>query len=128
MHQCINASRNACPIPSSLVTLLPIIVHGHGYLKTPRSRNYVAYMDGVSWGGTALTPEVEYNYMSADRKAATATCGVIDGIRNYDYPKNAIGGALAPKSQACYQPGQIIDLKVTLTAHHKGHLNLRCVQ
>jgi predicted carbohydrate-binding protein with CBM5 and CBM33 domain len=50
-------------LSATLVTLLPIIVHGHGYLKTPRSRNYVAYMDGVSWGGTELTPEVEYNYV-----------------------------------------------------------------
>jgi hypothetical protein len=30
-----------------------------------------------------------------------------------------------PKSQACYQPGQIIDLEVTLTAHHKGHFEFK---
>ena len=112
---------------ATLVTLLlfsPIIVDGHGYLKTPRSRNYVAYMDGVWSGGTAFTPAKESEPQSANRKAASATCGVISG-RDYDYPKNAIGGALAPKSQACYQPGQIIDVEVTLTAHHKGHYEFK---
>ena len=115
-------------LSATLIALLlfcPIIVDGHGYLKTPRSRNYVAYMDGVEYGGTATTPLVEYNYMSAARKAATATCGVIDGIRDYDYPKNFFGDALAPKSQACYQPDQIIDLEVTLTAHHNGHFEFK---
>jgi hypothetical protein len=119
-------SATAALVVVTLLLFSPIIVvDGHGYLKTPRSRNYVAYMDGVWSGGTPFTPEVEYNYMSADRKAATATCGVIDGIRNYDSPKNAIGGALAPRFQACYQPGQIIELEVTLTAHHKGHFEFK---
>jgi len=103
---------------------LPFTVHGHGYLKTPRSRNYVAYMDGVWYGGTTTTPAKESEPQSANRKAATATCGVIGG-RNYDYPKNVFGGALAPKPQACYQPGQIIDVEVTLTAHHKGHYEFK---
>ena len=103
---------------------LPFTVHGHGYLKTPRSRNYVAYMDGVWYGGTTTTPAKESEPQSANRKAATATCGAISG-RDYDYPKNVFGDALAPKPQACYQPGQIIDLEVTLTAHHKGHYEFK---
>ena len=98
--------------------------HGHGYLKTPRSRNYVAYEDGVWIGGTKTTPAKETEPQSANRKAATATCGVISG-RNYDYPQNFFGDALAPRPQACYQPGQIIDLEVTLTAHHKGHFEFK---
>ena len=98
--------------------------HGHGYLKTPRSRNYVAYEDGVWIGGTETTPAKESEPQSANRKAATATCGVISG-RNYDHPQNFFGDALAPRPQACYQPGQIIDLEVTLTAHHKGHFEFK---
>ena len=114
-------------LAAMLVTLLlscPFTAHGHGYLKTPRSRNYVAYEDGVWSGGTYGTPAKESEPQSANRKAATATCGVISG-RDYDYPKNVFGDALAPKPQACYQPGQIIDLEVTLTAHHKGHFEFK---
>ena len=114
-------------LEATLVTLLlscPFTAHGHGYLKTPRSRNYVAYEDGVWSGGTSSTPAKESEPQSANRKAATATCGVISG-RDYDYPKNVFGDALAPKPQACYQPGQIIDLEVTLTAHHKGHFEFK---
>ncbi len=34
-------------------------VTGHGYMKSPRSRNYVARADGVWWGGDEDTPKVE---------------------------------------------------------------------
>lgn len=114
-------------LSATLVTLLlscPFTAHGHGYLKTPRSRNYVAYEDGVWFGGTTTTPAKESEPQSANRKKATATCGVISG-RNYDYPQNFFGGALAPRPQACYQPRQIIDLEVTLTAHHMGHFEFK---
>ena len=34
-------------------------VFGHGYMKTPRSRNFVAYADGVWWGGDDSIPKKE---------------------------------------------------------------------
>jgi hypothetical protein len=34
--------------------------------------------------------------------------------RNYDYPKNSLGGALPPVVQACYKPGAIVDFEVRL--------------
>lgn len=34
-------------------------VYGHGYMKSPRSRNFIAFEDGVWWGGTDSDPKVE---------------------------------------------------------------------
>ena len=34
-------------------------VDAHGYLKTPRSRNYVASVDPVWYGGTDADPDPE---------------------------------------------------------------------
>lgn len=105
--------------------LLPSAIHGHGYLKTPRSRNYVAYQDGVWWPISAENPEPESEPQSANIGGTLAQCGIIAGLRNYDFPKNALGNPMPPRPQQCYQPGQTIDLQVTLTAHHKGHFEYK---
>jgi len=40
----------------------------------------------------------------------------------YDIPSNVYGTPLAGiQPQALYQCGQVVDLSVVLTAHHKGH-------
>ncbi len=36
-----------------------------------------------------------------------------------------MGGPLAPTIQACYGEGDVIELKVTLTAHHMGHFEYK---
>ena len=51
---------------TTIVLLLTSVVsvHGHGYLQTPRSRNYVASpeVDGKgTWNGGLTDPLVEYN-------------------------------------------------------------------
>lgn len=51
-----------------------------------------------------------------------AACG-ITGDHNYDYPKNSLGGTLAPTIQACYAEGEVIELETVLTAHHMGHFS-----
>ncbi len=38
---------------------LPSLVWGHGYMKTPRSRNFVAYEDGKEWPLEADSPKKE---------------------------------------------------------------------
>jgi hypothetical protein len=108
-----------------VVVLLPSTTLGHGYLKTPRSRNYVAYQDGVWWPVSNDGPAPESEPQSANIGGTQARCGIIGGNRNYDTPKNAMGNLLPPKPQQCYQPNQIIDLEVTLTAHHKGHFEFK---
>ena len=45
--------------------------------------------------------------------------------RNYDYPKNALGGDLSPVVQACYAEGDVVELDVILTAHHMGHFSYK---
>jgi hypothetical protein len=104
----------------ALLLALPSAVRGHGHLTSPRSRNYVAYQDGIYWPLLESDPYKETEPQSANVGGTLAQCGIISG-RNYDRPTNALGGPLSPRPQACYLPGQVIDLKVTLTAHHKGH-------
>ena len=70
-------------------------------------------------------PAKESEPQSANIGGTLGQCGVIAGVRNYDNPKNALGGGLTPRPQACYQPGQIIDVSVALTAHHKGHFSFK---
>ena len=117
-------------IPVWLVTFLAFLsippdVHAHGYLKSPRSRNFVAYQDGIWSPLLASNPEKEVQPQGASVGGTRAQCGIIEGVRNYDFPKNALGGPLETKVQSCYQPGQIIDLEVYLTAHHKGHFEFK---
>ena len=53
-----------------------------------------------------------------------ARCGKV-GDHDYDHPSNAIGGTLAPVIQECYEEGAVIDVESVLTAHHKGHFELK---
>jgi hypothetical protein len=96
---------------------LPSTIDGHGYFKTPRSRNYAAYQDGVYWPLLETKPLIETEPQSA---SSGGTCGIISG-RNYNHPMNGIGQPMSWNPQACYASGQIIDVSVVLTAHHQGH-------
>ncbi|KAL7466210.1 hypothetical protein ACHAXS_006500 [Conticribra weissflogii] len=98
----------------------PLAVEGHGYLKTPRSRNYHASINPKWWGGTETDPAPENCPHCLNIGGTEARCGLV-GDHNYDYPPNAIGGVLDPVIQGCYEPGSIIELETILTAHHKGH-------
>jgi hypothetical protein len=95
-------------------------VHAHGYLKTPRSRNFVASQDGKSFGGTASTPAVEYCPHCLNRGGPLAACGLVDN-RNYDTPPNAIGGTMPTNIQGTFRMGGTIEVDIVLTAHHMGH-------
>jgi hypothetical protein len=108
-------------ITKALVILLgTATTHGHGYLKSPRSRNYVAHQEGVFYGGTENDPIAETCPHCLNIGGTEAQCG-ISGDHNYDYPPNAVGGVLPPNTQAVYNRGDVIDVEVLLTAHHKGH-------
>ena len=111
---------------AAVIALLSISsnVHAHGYLKSPRSRNFVAFQDGVWSPLLASNPLKEDQPQGANTGGTRAQCGIIEG-RNYDFPKNALGGPLGTKIQSCYQPGQTIDLEVYLTAHHNGHFEFK---
>ena len=98
-----------CRLMLALLALcsIPPAVFGHGYLKTPRSRNYAAWQDGRG----------EYEPWSVNRKAVSETCGTNPTGRNYDFLPTGV--------QATYSSGQVIDFDVDMTAHHKGHFVLK---
>lgn len=98
--------------------------NGHGYLKSPRARNLVAFEETVWWPQTDKDPQPETCPHCLNRGGSLARCGLTDdngGIRNYDTPRNALLGQMPTKIQAEYTQGQDVVLDVTLTAHHKGH-------
>ena len=43
----------------TFLNMMTDMVLGHGYMKSPRSRNFKAYEDGVWWGGTSNDPKPE---------------------------------------------------------------------
>lgn len=92
-----------------LFSILPNAVVGHGYLKSPRSRNYDAHLT-QRWE--------EYCHHCLNRKPASGTCGVSPTFgRNYDQYTSGV--------KATYTSGQIIDIEVDLTAHHWGHFVIK---
>ena len=131
-------------IASSLLLLLPSLlccfffyppptVSAHGYLKTPRSRNLVAYQDKnwetyLSGGGTSNDPSPEDCPHCLNRGGILAQCGISSGmtngvplLRNYDSPLNIEGNDMLPNVQGVYKEGSIITIDVLVTTHHKGH-------
>jgi hypothetical protein len=95
-------------------------VDAHGYLKTPRSRNYYASVEGVWSGGTASDPPTETCPHCLNIGGTEARCGLV-GDHNYDLPPNFLGGLLPATPQGCYKPGADIVFESVLTAHHMGH-------
>jgi len=109
---------------TAIFTSLASNVHGHGHLVSPRSRNYVANQDGKWWPADGTTPYPESCPHCLNVGGTEARCGKVDS-RNYDYPKNTLGLALAPDIQACYGEGDVVQLDVVLTAHHMGHFSYK---
>ncbi|KAL7521899.1 hypothetical protein ACHAWX_006594 [Stephanocyclus meneghinianus] len=96
-------------------------VHGHGYMTGPRSRNWLAFQETVWWPQTENDPQPETCPHCLNRGGSLAECGIAQEMRNYDTPKNALGGPMPTNIQATFTQGQDVIVNVTLTAHHKGH-------
>ena len=94
--------------------------YGHGFMKSPRSRNLLAKEETVWWPQTEDDPLPETCPHCLNLGGSLARCGMVQD-RNYDSPKNALGGPMPTKIQATYSQGQNIIIDVSLTAHHKGH-------
>ncbi|KAL7459693.1 hypothetical protein ACHAWC_011664 [Mediolabrus comicus] len=100
-------------------------VYGHGHLTSPRSRNYYAKEEGKWWPADGnTTPKPESCSHCLNIGGTEASCGMNQN-NNYDYPKNSNGSHLPPVIQACYTEEDVIELKVTLTAHHMGHFQYK---
>ena len=93
-------------------------VNSHGYLASPRSRNFLASEETVWWPQTEDDPQPENCPHCLNLGGSLARCGLVQD-RNYDTPKNALGGPMPTRIQANYTQGQDVVLDVTLTAHHK---------
>lgn len=95
----------------------------HGYLSSPRARNFIAYEDMKWWDANENDPEPESDPYSLNRGGTAAQCGMRNGVggKNYDLPKNALGGLMKANVQECYEEGSVIDINVVLTAYHGGH-------
>ena len=70
----------------------------HGYLKSPRSRNYYAKVEGKWSGGTESDPAVETCPHCLNIGGTEARCGFV-GDHNYDLPPNAVGGIMPAVTQ-----------------------------
>jgi len=100
------------------------VVDAHGYLKSPRSRNYHASVEGKWSGGTEYDPAVESCPHCLNIGGTEARCGFV-GDHNYDLPPNFLGGLLPATLQGCYKPGSDIIFESILTAHHMGHFTFK---
>jgi len=105
-------------------------VQGHGYLKTPRARNYVASVEGKeAWNGGPNDPLKEWDAHSLN--VIGPQCGKVGSLpngNNYDVPRSSTGSVLAPKIQATYTRGQIITVDVKV--RHRAapvSMNLCCI-
>ena len=54
-----------------------VVVDAHGYLKSPRSRNYVASVDPIWWGGTETDPAPENCPHCLNIGGTEARCGKV---------------------------------------------------
>lgn len=102
-------------------TLLTTTVNALGYLKTPRSRNLVAYEDTVWWPKTSTDPEPETTPQGLDRGGALAQCGIVETLRNYDTPRNILGDDMPINVQAVYNQEDVITVEVSLISSNGGH-------
>jgi hypothetical protein len=91
----------SCWLRFSLLLCLLAGVSGHGFLRSPRSRNLVAYEDRIYNDQTAFDPLPEDCPHCLNRGGTLARCGILNpdtfDARNYDHPMSAIGYPLPAK-------------------------------
>jgi len=109
---------------------------GHGFLKEPRSRNYLASGEGLwstdSWQVTfdegSQTPARESCPHCINRQAPGMICGETQpGVpyAEYTYPKDMYGNTLKkPMLQAQWKEGDIVPIEFVTTTHHYGHIEV----
>jgi len=105
-------------LASSFVTS---IVDGHGFLTSPRSRNWLAYDDVEKCSGSGC-PRPEYCHHCLNGN--DGVCGKTGGGNSYE--TNAWvdrNGQLMPwVSEATYEAGQLIIVNSEMSTHHGGHM------
>jgi len=107
-----------------IFSFLITFTDAHGYVKSPRSRNYAAKEDGLWYGGTATTPEIETCPHCLNRDDSGLGCGITGG-HNYNYPLNALGGPMPIIIEEELKKNAQLEFSAVLTAHHKGHFEFK---
>lgn len=119
-------SSKQIPVYLLFISSLITTVEGHGYLKTPRSRNWVAQEDGVTTGGDANDgkPEQDFCPHCLNSKASNNLCSKGNAATLYDHWLDINGNPMPWISQATYQEGQEITVESVLTTNHAGHMDM----
>ncbi len=78
---------------------------GHGFLKSPRSRNYYASVEGADWGGEIGQPAKEYCPHCLNSKTEDQVCGT-GQAQNYDRWSDTSGNPMPWLSQGTYTEGK----------------------
>jgi len=99
------------------------LVKGHGFLKTPRSRNYVAHEDGT-WASEAGVPMRETCPHCLNSKEADKVCGKGNARTDYDDWNDSVGNKIQWASQGVYEEGDVFTVESVLTTNHAGHMEI----
>lgn len=97
------------------------VVDAHGYLKSPRSRNFVANQEG---GSSDDNYPKEYCPHCLNLGGTEGRCGVT-GTHSYDIPRKNDGTVMSADPQIVAQRGSQITADIVITAHHKGHFEFK---
>lgn len=101
-------------------------VYGHGYMFEPLSRNYYAWLNGLTWGTQTAIPNKEYCTHCLNTKGPGSVCGTSESGTNYDVWVDSAGAPMPWDSNGnVYREGDIITIGSFLTAHHTGHMEVR---
>jgi len=95
-----------------------IKVSGHGYLSSPRSRNFYAAQDGTDEGKVGVPKK---DYCPHCLNVNYAACGYTT-TSDYDNYKDSEGIPMPWISQGTYIEGEVITVKSYLDTHHNGHM------
>jgi predicted carbohydrate-binding protein with CBM5 and CBM33 domain len=99
-------------------TLLLLLnqVQGHGYMVEPRSRNLRANQDAGALYES--TPQGLNNRIGPNNQCGVPQEGDAGGTKNYDRPLASNRAPLPWQSQATYQQGSTITIRLYLKASH----------
>jgi len=94
----------------------------HGYMSSPRSRNWFAAEDGTNGQETGL-PKKEFCPHCLNRKGASENCGIGQN-GSYDVYNDSGNKKMPWISQETYDDGATITVSGVLTANHGGHIEV----
>jgi len=120
-----NSSRSfSFQMISLTMVCIPSLINAHGYLKSPRARNFIAYEDGVWSGSSPSTYTKESCPHCLNLGGSMGQCGVMGNI-DYTFPRSRAGTVIPADPQIVVQRGSQLSVEVVLTAHHKGHFEFK---